>query len=480
MDQFEFDDDEYRDQLDPLLANFGAESQEFAARKAVMVQEICQQQFGSARDVSLLDVGCGPGVVASFMSPHLGKLTCVDASAELLDAARERYPEIDFQLVANGEPLPFEDGTFDAVFFSCVLHHVPVPEWESFVSEVSRVVRPGGLVICVEHNPWNPLTVHVVNNCPFDEGVTLLSAPKVGQLFRGAGLEIEQTFFHIFFPGSLKAFQPLEKGLAWCPAGGQHTVVGRRPAPSDRPIDWEASSQCESTCHRSLVLPLFNQAQGLEEAIEELHQEFEAAEESFELVLVDNGSVDETSEVISRLEERFPEVRSVRLEAHRGPGWGVLQGLAACRGEVVGYAHLEAGLEPTCVVGTFALYDHEDCQLAQARRSARRETLLGRLRSRFWNRFLSLGLGSRVEDVQGTPKVFARDQLPTLQLSSRDGFLSSEIWAKARAHGWTIAELSLVDRPSPTHRIRSGGSLLRAFRKALGWIWRYRTGRLGA
>lgn len=478
MDQFEFNDEQYRDQLDPLLAGFGAESEEFALRKAVMVREICQRHFGSCEDVSLLDVGCGPGVVASFLSPHIGKLTCVDASSELLEAAAQRYPEINFQQVENGEPLPFDEGTFDAVFFSCVLHHVPVPEWESFVAEVSRVVRPGGLVICVEHNPWNPLTVHVVNNCRFDEGVTLLSAPKVSKLFRGAGLEVEQTFFHVFFPGSLKAFTPLEKGLAWCPAGGQHTVVARRPSASDRPIDWEEVSGRPSACERSLVLPLFNQARGLTEVVDALHQEFQQASSSFELVLVDNGSVDGTYKVLAQLEARYPEVRSVRVDAHRGQGWGVLQGLAACRGEVVGFAELAPGLEPACVVGTFALYDHEDCQLAQVRRSLRRETVLGRLRSRFWNRLLSLGLGERVEDVQGTPKVFAREQLKNLRLSSRDSFLGSEVWVKARGLGWTVAELSLVDRPAPSHHVRGGGSLVQALGKALGWIWKYRTGRL--
>ena len=110
------------------------------------------------------------------------------------------------------------------------MHHVPPANWASFLTEMTRVVRPGGLVAIVEHNPINPLTQWIVRSCPFDENAVLLRSGRLARLFRGAGLiELDRRFI-IFTPFSGGFFRQLDESLRWLPLGAQYCMAARVPS----------------------------------------------------------------------------------------------------------------------------------------------------------------------------------------------------------------------------------------------------------
>lgn len=80
-----------------------------------------------------------------------------------------------------------------------------------------------------EHNPFNPLTRHAVNTCPFDANARLISARQMRRRFHDAGFDVASIRYRIFFPGCLRRLRPLERLLTWCPLGAQYAVVGRVP-----------------------------------------------------------------------------------------------------------------------------------------------------------------------------------------------------------------------------------------------------------
>ena len=79
-----------------------------------------------------------------------------------------------------------------------------------------------------EHNPINPMTLHAVNTCSFDENAVLLKRSQVRNVLREAGMEVEMQDYRVFFPAILKLLRPLEKWLTWFPLGAQYFVVGKK------------------------------------------------------------------------------------------------------------------------------------------------------------------------------------------------------------------------------------------------------------
>jgi arsenite methyltransferase len=99
---------------------------------------------GFASGARLLDVGCGLGATAAFLTRKGYRITGVEPSALLLEEARRRCPGVDL-LPGSAEALPFADATFDGVFMECVLSLVG--QRAAALSEVARVLRPGGRLV---------------------------------------------------------------------------------------------------------------------------------------------------------------------------------------------------------------------------------------------------------------------------------------------------------------------------------------------
>ena len=95
--------------------------------------------------MSVLDVGCGPGALASALAAVVGEesVAAVDPSEPFVDACRARLPRADVRL-ASAEELPFGDDTFDAVLAQLVVNFMR--DSEAGIRERARVTRPGGKV----------------------------------------------------------------------------------------------------------------------------------------------------------------------------------------------------------------------------------------------------------------------------------------------------------------------------------------------
>jgi ubiquinone/menaquinone biosynthesis C-methylase UbiE len=87
----------------------------------------------------ILDLGCGDGQLTQRVAASGAHTLGVDASADMVAAARERGVEAE---QANAETLPFHDGTFDAVFSNAALHWVR--DQDAMMAQVHRVLKPGG------------------------------------------------------------------------------------------------------------------------------------------------------------------------------------------------------------------------------------------------------------------------------------------------------------------------------------------------
>jgi SAM-dependent methyltransferase/ketosteroid isomerase-like protein len=91
---------------------------------------------------AVLDVGCGDGRLSVEL--RAGELTAADVSLVALKRARRRLPEATIVLLDPGQPLPFEEETFELVLCADTIQEVQ--DVAQLVSEVKRVLKPGGMV----------------------------------------------------------------------------------------------------------------------------------------------------------------------------------------------------------------------------------------------------------------------------------------------------------------------------------------------
>ncbi|HEY3051126.1 MAG TPA: class I SAM-dependent methyltransferase [Gaiellaceae bacterium] len=117
----------------------------FVGRYAPSLAAVFIEVVGVEPGSRVLDVGCGPGGLATALAEVIGEenVAAVDPSQPFASVCRARLPMADVR-VAAAEELPFDDDSFDQAFAQLVVNFMT--DAERGVGEMKRVVRPGGTV----------------------------------------------------------------------------------------------------------------------------------------------------------------------------------------------------------------------------------------------------------------------------------------------------------------------------------------------
>jgi SAM-dependent methyltransferase len=226
MNDFDRFVDSYEQEIAGALPLSGPDPGFFLELKAELIVGLVRRRWGDPARARVLDVGCGPGTMDAYLVGRVGSVHGVDTSSAMVQHAALRNRTVVYA-VCEPDRLPFEPASFDVAFASCVLHHVDLQDRRMFARELQRVVAPGGLVVVLEHNPFNPLTRRAVSNCAFDEGVRLVSMRESTRLLDDAQATVLERRYIVFLPWRGRHLRRIEAGLARVPLGAQYLVAGR-------------------------------------------------------------------------------------------------------------------------------------------------------------------------------------------------------------------------------------------------------------
>jgi SAM-dependent methyltransferase len=147
--------------VDAVLAARRTQSQAFFATASAEWDALRAELFGVRADLSAAlslldpglivgDLGCGTGLLAASLAPHVAHVHAIDASPAMLATASSRLTGARNVTVAEGtlEDLPLPDGTLDVAILMLVLHHVADPG--RALKEVHRVLRPNGRLLITD------------------------------------------------------------------------------------------------------------------------------------------------------------------------------------------------------------------------------------------------------------------------------------------------------------------------------------------
>jgi SAM-dependent methyltransferase len=121
-------------------------------RKAVQSIDSILQAAGSSLDAqfSILEFGCGCGRVLSCL-PRTDAIAGCDLNPDLIAWVHRHLPAIDARVNGLDPPLPWTDASFDLVFALSVFTHLPEPIALRWMTELSRVLKPGGYLALSTH-----------------------------------------------------------------------------------------------------------------------------------------------------------------------------------------------------------------------------------------------------------------------------------------------------------------------------------------
>jgi len=225
-DKVDFDKhaEQYEKQLTDDLKFFGEESSYFAEYKVRVLKDDldkCPER--------ILEFGCGIGLNLQFLISYFknSDITGCDISRRSIEIAGKRNPNAKFFRITD-ENVSKEKEKYDVIFISNVFHHIEPQLRADSISKIYSMLKPGGIVFFFEHNPYNPVTRRIVNNCVWDTDAILLKPSESLGLFKNAGFIIVSKKYTLYFPSFLKILRPVEKGLWFVPLGGQYYISARK------------------------------------------------------------------------------------------------------------------------------------------------------------------------------------------------------------------------------------------------------------
>jgi len=197
----------------------------------------------------------------------------------------------------------------------------------------------------------------------------------------------------------------------------------------------------------SLVIPCYNEARSLPQLVARC-AEVVAAEPACEIVLVDNGSTDDSPDVLARELAAKLGIRSVRVPVNRGYGHGILQGLRTCDGEILGWTHADLQTDPMDVVRGFAMFKYErDPARLFVKGSRYGRPLADAAFTLGMSLFETLWIGHVMRDINAQPTLFPRTFFEAWRDPPEDFALDLFAYAEAKAAGLRARRFPVLFAP---------------------------------
>ena len=227
----------------------------------------------------------------------------------------------------------------------------------------------------------------------------------------------------------------------------------------------------------SLVMPAYNEADNIEPMVAEATPALEANADSYEIIVVDDGSADDTAAVTRRVMETHPHVRLVEHPVNKGFGAAVFSGFTSAEKDWIFYTDADRQFVLSELERFVPHMDKAD--LIAGYRAPRRDPFLRVFYGKGWSALCTLVFGYTVRDVDCGFKLFRREIIEKLapQIASRGATFSIEWLVRAKRAGYRFVELPV------SHRPRVAGSqtganinvITRAFRELMQFrlqLWR--------
>lgn len=211
----------------------------------------------------------------------------------------------------------------------------------------------------------------------------------------------------------------------------------------------------------SLVLPAHNEAENIEAVVTRALEVLPRIVRDVEIIVVDDGSRDETGAIIDRLASEYPEVRAIHHPINRGYGAALTSGFQAATGDSIMFMDADRQFDIADINALLPYVPYYD--IVAGYRIQRRDPLYRRLYGKLFGLVVWVLFGVHLRDTDCAFKIYRADLLKSIDLTTPGALINTEMLARSRRRGARIVQVGVNHYPRYAGE-SSGGSPRVVFR----------------
>jgi glycosyltransferase involved in cell wall biosynthesis len=221
-------------------------------------------------------------------------------------------------------------------------------------------------------------------------------------------------------------------------------------------------------------VPCYNEAGNLEKVTENVVKKLSEIFDDFEVILVDDGSSDDTGKIADKLAEMYPQVRVVHHEVNRGYGGAVKSGYYAARKELVCLYPGDGQFDISEITRMLPIMDKAD--IAATYRIDRRDPFHRKVNQFLYNKAIWFLFGIPLRDIDCGFKLMKSKIFKTIELETTGALIDAEFYFKCKRKGFTYIEAGVTHLPR-TEGASTGakiGVIFHAIYEIIKFWWKIR------
>ncbi len=226
----------------------------------------------------------------------------------------------------------------------------------------------------------------------------------------------------------------------------------------------------------SVFFPCYNEQENVGRTTEKAIVVLEKLNADFEVIIVDDGSSDDTGKIAAEIADRDDRVKVVHHPRNLGYGAALQSGFEAATKELVFYTDGDGQFDISEMPPLLELIAQYD--IVSAYRLDRKDPVIRKINGWCWTKLVCLLFGLKIRDIDCAFKLYKREIFDNIKLSSTGALIDTEILARAARKGYRITQIGVHHYPR-TAGEQSGANLrviLRAFRELFTLRKRIRSG----